>query len=91
MKNLSNILIAAAAGVALITFSNASFLATVSGEVVMGGLAAVAVLGIAVSDYARRPRPLTVRASVVRPEMSVRKTTVYGVRRCSALVERSAA
>jgi hypothetical protein len=89
-NNLSNILTAGVAGVALIKLSSASFLAAVSGEILMGGLAAVAVLGIAISDYARRPRPLTIRTTVARPALPSTKTTAYGVRRCPALVERAA-
>lgn len=92
-NNLSNILVAVIAGVVLITVSNASFLADLSGEVVMSVLAGVALLGIAISDYARRTRPLTIRTNLLRPALvhPCPKSTAYSVRRCSAIVERSVA
>lgn len=94
MKNTLSILaLSAAAGVALVKLSSASFLASVSGELVIGIGASLAIVGLMISDYRRLVRPLTVPARVVRPAAPAarpQRTNAYGIRRQSAIVERAA-
>lgn len=88
------ILAAGLAGVALASVSNAAYLATLPGEVVMAIAASVAILAFAIRDYGREIRPLAVKASVLRPAApaaSAPRARAYGIRRQAALVERSAA
>jgi hypothetical protein len=81
-KYLSLILAAGTAGVALFSLANASFTATVRGDVVAAVMAATAIVGLAAYDYSRRTQPLSVPARMVRPAMpagSGQRSKAYGL------------
>lgn len=89
---LSIILAAAAAGSVIAKLSNAAVLATVPGEVVFAAATSLAIVGITIADYARAVRPLTIKAPIARVELpSGKRSSAYGIRRRSAIVERAAA
>lgn len=96
MKHLnliSSILAAGAAGVAIAKLGNAQFLATVSGDVVFATALFLGILAFAAYDLARCIRPLKLKGSLLRPTLprsDAPRTTAYGIRRCSAIVERAA-
>ena len=98
MKTSSFIALSAAASVALVTLSSASFTAAIRGELVIAGAASLGIVGVMIADYRRYVRPLAAStARIVRPAAPVatvarpQRTNAYGVRRQSALVERNAA
>lgn len=89
---LSIILAAAAAGSVVAKLSSAAFLASVPAEIIFSGAAALAIVGITIADYSRNVRPLTVKAPVARVVAPTgARSNAYGIRRCSAIVERIAA
>lgn len=89
---LSIILVTATLGSIAAKLANAAFLASVPGEIVFAAAASLAIIGITISDYARAIRPLTVKAPIARVELPTgKRSNAYGVRRRSALIERSAA
>jgi len=88
------ILAAGLAGVALASVSNAAYLASIPGDIVVAVVASVAILAFAIRDYSRDIRPLTVKAAVLRPaadSATAVRTRAYGIRRQAAIVERTAA
>jgi hypothetical protein len=89
---LSVILATAALGSVAAKLSNAAFLATVPGEIVFAAAASLAIIGITLADYARAIRPLTVKAPIARVVLPTgQRSNAYGLRRRSAIVERTAA
>jgi hypothetical protein len=82
-KLVSLILVAATAGLASFGLANTEFAARLPLEAFLGVTVSLGLLRVAFSDYARRPKPLTI-APVLRP---VAPRTV----RVSACVERVAA
>jgi hypothetical protein len=82
-KLVSLILVAATAGLASFGLANTEFAARLPLEAFLGITVSLGLLRVAFSDYARRPKPLTI-APVLRP---VAPRTV----RVSACVERVAA
>lgn len=89
---LSLILATATVGSVAAKLSNAAFLATVPGEIVFAAAASLAIIGITISDYARAIRPLTVKAPLARVALPTgQRSTAYGIRRRSAIIERIAA
>lgn len=98
MKTSSFLALSAAASVALVTLAGASFLTRIPGELVVAGAASLAIVGLMIADYRRYVRPLAVStARLVRPPAPiatgprVQRTAAHGIRRQSAIVERSAA
>lgn len=98
MKTCSFVTLSAAASVALVSLANTSFIAALPAEIVLSGAASLAIVGLMIADYRRYVRPLAISsARIVCPAAPVataprpQRTTVYGIRRQSALVERSAA
>ncbi|MBI2510624.1 MAG: hypothetical protein HYV96_01480 [Opitutae bacterium] len=89
---LSLILTTATIGSVAAKLSNAAFLAAVPAEIVFAAAASLAIVGITIADYARAIRPLTVKAPLARVALPTGpRTTAYGIRRRSAIVERVAA
>lgn len=89
---LSIVLAAATVGSVAAKLSNAAFLAAIPGEIVFAAAASLAIVGITIADYARNIRPLTVKAPLARVALATgQRTTAYGIRRRSAIVERVAA
>lgn len=89
---LSVILATATLGSVAAKLANAAFLANVPGEIVFAAAASLAIVGITVADYARNIRPLTVKAPIARVAVPTgQRSTAYGIRRRSAIVERAAA
>jgi hypothetical protein len=94
MKTSSFLALSAAGSIALVALANASFTAALPGEIILGAGASLAIVGLMISDYRRYVRPLAAPARVVRPAAvaapRVQRTTAYGIRRQSAIVERAA-
>lgn len=89
---LSIILAAATVGSIVAKLSNAAFLAAVPAEIIFSAAAALAIVGITIADYARNIRPLTVKAPIARVALpACPRSSAYGIRRRSAIVERVAA
>jgi hypothetical protein len=66
---ISLVLAAGTSGVAVFSLANASFLAGLPGDVVLGVGASVAIFGLAIFDYSRRARSLTAPARLLRPTL----------------------
>ena len=73
-KFLSLVLAAGAAGVAGFTFANSQFSAGLDGDAILGAGAALAIIGVAIFDYSRRPQPLSLPAPVLRPRTPAKAT-----------------
>ena len=83
-NKFSLIIVTAVAAFAGLGLANTEFVARLPLEAVLGMTLSLALLRVAFSDYARRPKPLAVPANLLRP--SLRRTV-----RVSACVERVAA
>lgn len=89
---LSVILATATIGSIVAKLSNAAFLAAVPAEIIFAAAASLAIVGITIADYARNIRPLTVKAPLARVAVPTgKRSSAYGIRRRSAIVERIAA
>jgi len=85
----------AAIGAVLVVLANASFIAALPAEILFAAAISVALVGITIADYKRNVRPLTIKAPVSRvvaaPAHFAPRSHAYGIRRTSAVVERTAA
>ncbi|MDB6114670.1 MAG: hypothetical protein JWQ83_1832 [Lacunisphaera sp.] len=68
-KLLSLILAASAAGVAAFAFASSQYSAGLDGDLILGAGAALAITGLAIFDYSRRPQPLSLPVPVLRPRL----------------------
>lgn len=69
LQSISLILAAGAAGVALFSLANAPFTAALSGDVILGVGASLALLGFAAYDYSRRVRSVSLPVRLLRPNL----------------------
>jgi len=67
------VLAAGVAGVAVFSVANAPIMAALRGDVVLGAGASLAIFGLAIFDYSRRARSLTVPARLLRPTVSANR------------------
>jgi len=68
---ISLVLAAGVAGVAVLSLANAPIMAALPGDVVLGVGASIAIFGLAVYDYSRRVRSLTLPIRLLRPALPV--------------------
>ena len=66
---ISLVLAAGLAGVAVFSLANAPIMAALPGDVLLGVGASLAIFGLAVYDYSRRARSLTVPVRLLRPNL----------------------
>jgi hypothetical protein len=83
-KLLTLILVTATAGLASFGLANTDFAARLPLDSFLAATASIGLIHFALADYSRRPRPLSVPATILRP--ASRRTA-----RVSAQVERIAA
>jgi hypothetical protein len=66
---LSVSLAAGLAGVAAFALANSAFVAALPGDAILGVGSALAMIGFAAADYARRYDPLPLPSNVLRPTL----------------------